>query len=222
MLLSPLNFLDSSSSHSIQGPLAGSLQLLHQVLPSLRLVADVLHSLSDFSPAVLTSLDGDVEVWSCISLLLLHLSSRATNGIADLLVVLLLISNAETSNGAETAAAVCVASGSDSGGSDGRVVQEVGDSVPGLLWFVLHLSAGLSTGITDGSWMNASMPVITGMKVLHNTLGNPLGNILKLSPLPGTHTANRGKIFLVSFLLTWHLIYLALFSEKSNICLISY
>ena len=135
---------------------------------------------------------------------LLHLSSRATNGIADLLVVLLLIPHTETSQVTETTAAVCVASGGNSGGSDGRVVEEVGDSVTGLLWLLLHLCAGLSAGITDGSGMNASLPVVAGLKLLHNFLRKLRGNILKLAPLPTTDTANRGKVFLVSFLLTWH------------------
>ena len=122
-------------------------------------------SLSDLSPAVLTNLERNVQVWSRISLHLL--CSRATERIADRLVVLLLLIHAKPSDLTETAAAVCVGSGGDSRASDVRVVEKAGDSVAGLLWILLYLCAGLPTAITDGSGMISSMPVITGLKVPH-------------------------------------------------------
>ena len=112
----------------------------------------------------------------------------------------LLIPHTETSNGAESAAAVCVASGGDSGGSDGRVVKEVEDSVTGLLWLLLHLDAGLSTAITDGSGVDASMSVIAWLTVLNYFLSQIFGNISKLVPFSSTDAANCCEVFLMSFL----------------------
>ena len=75
------------------------------------------------------------------------LSSRATKRITDLLVVFLLLIHTQASNFTNAAAAVCVGPG----GFDGRVVQQVGDSMTGLLGILLHLGAGFPAATTDGS-----------------------------------------------------------------------
>ena len=53
------------------------------------------------------------------------------------------------------------------GGFEGSVVEEAGDSVTRLIRILLHLSAGLPAGWTDGGGMDSSMAVIVGLKEPH-------------------------------------------------------
>ena len=65
----------------------------------------------------------------------------------------------------------------------------------GLLW----IHAGLPAAIADGSGVNSSVPLVSGLKVLDNLRCNILGNISKFSPFASANTADTSEVFLMSF-----------------------